>query len=237
MPAYGPLPESASDASDATPDGAAPGTEAVPGDDAAFLESASRKMHHHDGKGCLEDLARVSAKPAVTRGTQLMRAQCGMLVGRCQAGKKVLADYYVAQTNMSVARAEQTAERMGAIYCRGGDSTPRDRLLRAQQELQNGAYLDPRTDCEANVQLIRKLAPKVSPRDEEDTAVTAIPKSLYHMGASCHARAGDCKAAWRTFRENYPQEVLAKVAPDVRDQIVRSNFGSLVQKCKDLAPP
>lgn len=237
MPAYGPLPERASDASDATPDGAAPGAEPVPGDDAALLESASRKMHHHDGKGCLDDLARVSAQTAATRGIRLIHAQCGMLVGRCQAGKKVLADYYVAQTNMSVARAEQTAERMGAIYCRGGDSTPRDRLLRAQHELQNGAYLDPRTDCEANVQLIRKLAPKVSARDEEDSAVTALPKSLYHLGASCHARAGDCQAAWRTFRENYPKEVLAKVTSDMRDTIMRSNFDSLVQRCKGATLP
>ncbi len=199
-----------------------------------LVSSAVRKMHHHDGKGCIEDLDQL--KDRNPSATMLLRTQCRMLLGHCQEGKKTLARHYVEQTNMSQARAEKTAESVATLYCRDGDSTPRDRLLRAYQELSNGAYLDPRKDCEQNVQKLRTLAPKVPPRDSEDSVVVHLDRVLYHMGASCHAQAGDCKAAWRTYRDLYPKELLKSRQPEQRDKLLRDQFTSMIRKCEDSAP-
>jgi hypothetical protein len=94
--------------------------------------SASRKMFHDDGAGCLADLERIAKlQPSLDKQMAAIRGQCEMLVGKCQEGKKRIADYFVVETNMSPERAAMTAEQMGSMRCRGGNSTPRDELLRA----------------------------------------------------------------------------------------------------------
>jgi hypothetical protein len=133
------------------------------GDVAELAASANRKLMHDDGKGCLADLARLAElDPRVEKTLVVVRAQCEMLLGRCQSGKQQIADYYVREMNMSEPRALIMAESIGSMRCRGGDMSDRDTLLRALYELSDGAYMNarPAADCLKNVRLVRGLAPQ-----------------------------------------------------------------------------
>jgi len=216
----------------APPPGVAP---TAAGDPSLLLASAGKKMNHGDGPGCLEDLDRfVAAMPAHGQQQVYLRAQCEMLSGRCQAGKQRIDDWSREQLAMPPEQRLRIVEATAAMYCRGGDMSERDRLLGAQHRLMQGAYVAQRSpaECQADYQTARTLAPRVPPRDADDTVVAAIPKALFHVAANCFARAGDCSAARRVFEESYPQEALAKVKdPKLRQKLMDETYASVVPRC------
>src|SRR5690606_2808514 len=111
-----------------------------------------------------------------------VRGRCEVLVGECQTGKKRIADWYVKETAATPARAAIMAESMASMRCRGGDSTERDRLLRAIYELSDGAYVNARKPafCEERIKTIRTLGPKVPPRDIDDTQISGGQQALFY---------------------------------------------------------
>jgi hypothetical protein len=201
-----------------------------------LVASATRKLAHGDGKGCLEDLDRIAAiDPQYDKQMLLTRAQCQMAAGECQKGKQQTADYYVEQLAMTRERAEQMAESIGSMHCQGGDASERDRLLAAYFDLSDGAYMNKRDGdfCRERVAVIEELAPKVSARDVEDTQITGNRQALFHTGAMCFARAGDCKAAYAHYRQFFPGEGLAAIPdPGTRESTVRDAFDSGIALCK-----
>lgn len=201
--------------------------------------SASRKMFHDDGAGCLADLERIAKlQPSLDRQLATIRGQCEMLVGKCQEGKKRIADYFVVETNMSPERAAMTAEQMGSMRCRGGNSTPRDELLRALYELSDGAYMNKREPayCKERVATVRRLGPTV-PAGPEDTAIDGGRKALFHTAAACFVKAGDCPGAMAAYRDNYPYENLGAVPnPQDRERIIREGFASSFAACGSGVP-
>jgi hypothetical protein len=201
--------------------------------------SASRKMFHDDGAGCLADLERIAKlQPSLDKQMAAIRGQCEMLVGKCQEGKKRIADYFVVETNMSPERAAMTAEQMGSMRCRGGNSTPRDELLRAFYELSDGAYMNKREPafCRERVATIRRLGPTV-PAGPEDSQIDGGRKALFYTAAACFVKAGDCAGGMAAYRDNYPYENLGAVPnPQDRDKLIREGFASSFAVCGGGAP-
>lgn len=202
----------------------------------ALLKSATRKLNFADGPGCLADLEQLqAASPMLASNTVTMRGQCEMLAGHCQQGKQRIVDAMVDETNAHPDRAKATAESMAAMYCQGGDSSERDRLLGALQELTLGAYSETRTveQCRTTLATARALLPKVTPQGPEDHQVVGAGKTLYAAAPGCFARAGDCAVAWQTHRELFPQDSLADVKdPKIRADVLNTTFDSLVPRCK-----
>jgi hypothetical protein len=198
--------------------------------------SANRKLMHGDGKGCLADLDRIAAlDPKLDAQLLMVRAQCRMAVGECQAGKQQIAGYYERELAMTRERAEQTAESIASMHCQGGDASERDRLLAAYFDLTDGAYLNKRDVgfCKDRVAIIEELAPRVPPRDVEDAQISGGRQALFHTGAMCFARAGDCKAAYAHYRRYFPREGLDAIAdPGTRESVVRDAFDSSIALCK-----
>lgn len=198
-----------------------------------LVATATRKMNFDDGKGCLADLdkihaidAKYDARLAVTRG------MCEMLTGRCQEGKQRVARWYQEETNMHPERAMATAESLASMRCREGDSTDRDRLLRAYFDLSDGAYMNKKTpaDCKAALDVARALIPKVKPQGPEDSQIRDSPRALFHTAATCFGRAGDCKTALAVYREFYPSLDTVKDQA-TRDKIVQDSFDSSIAHC------
>lgn len=200
-----------------------------------LVASATRKMMHGDGKGCLADLDRVAAIDAKLDAQLIMtRAQCQMAAGECQKGKQQVTDYYVREMAMTPERAAQMAESIASMHCQGGDSSERDQLLAAYFDLSDGAYMNKRDVefCRERVATIEALAPRVAPRDVEDTQITGSRQALFHTGAMCFARAGDCRAAYAHYRGYFPREGLDAIQdPAQRESIVRSSFDSSITLC------
>ncbi len=200
----------------------------------ALLTSANRKFAHKDGPGCLADLDHLTAlRPTYATSTVTTRASCEMLAGRCQQGKARLTRYWREEQNMHPERAASTTESMAAMYCRGGDSNERDRLLAAILDLSMGtSETHTVAQCEASYSTIRQLQPRVKPNGPDDHQVLNASSNLYALAPMCFARAGDCRRARATFTESFPPERLADLAPAVRITSMQSIFESLVPRCK-----
>lgn len=201
-----------------------------------LVASANRKMFHDDGAGCLADLDRVAQlDPLLAGRLAAVRGQCEMLAGRCQEGKQRVAAYYRDETNLSQERADQIAEQIGSMRCRGGNSSPRDELLRAFYELTDGAYMNRKEPafCRERLATVRRLAPAVPPAGPEDTQVDGAKKALFHTAAACLVKAGDCGSAFEAYRDNFPGEGLSAIKdPAQRASIVRDAFFSSFAQCK-----
>lgn len=199
------------------------------------MASASRKMNHGDGPGCLQDLdALLASDPRHTEQQVVLRSQCEMLSGKCQEGKQRVDAWFAYQMNTPAEQRVRTVEALASMYCRGGNMTDRDRLLAAHYQLTQGAYVSQLSsaECQSAYQTARTLAPKVPPRSADDTPISTLPKSLFHTAASCFARAGDCSAARRAFDESYPQDALVNIKdPKVRQNVLDSSFKSIVPRC------
>lgn len=217
-----------------------PHPEVAEGDLADLAASANRKMMHGDGKGCLADMQRMRAlDPKLESRMAVLRGQCEMLVGRCQEGKARISAWYVREQAMTKPFADKTAESIGSMRCRGGNSTDRDRLLVALQDLSDGAYMNKRSVdyCQTRIDLVKVLGPKVKPRGPEDTQVTGGQQALFHTGAMCLARAGDCQAAYRTYQDLFPGHGLDQIKdPAMRKQVIKDAFDSGVVLCEGKVP-
>jgi len=208
------------------------------GDVATLIASANRKMFHEDGDGCLADLGKAAKlEPKLAERLLLVRAQCMMLTGKCQEGKGAIVQWYRREMNLSKERAEHIAESMASLRCRAGDSTERDQLLRAFQELSHGAFLDTQTVeyCKERVRVARRLAPRVPSDGPDDKNLAAQSRALYHTAAQCLARAGSCDEAWKAFRDNFPEKVLDPMPTVKRSQMIREMFESSVGRCAEPA--
>jgi len=199
-----------------------------------LVAAATRKTNFGDGAGCLADLDRVAQlDPKLEARLAVSRGQCEMLVGRCQEGKRRVARWYETETNMHPERAMATAESLGSMRCRDGDSSERDQLLRAYFELSDGAYMNkkPAKECAAALAVARRLIPRVQPQGPEDGQISGGAQALFHTAATCLGRAGDCKAAFATYRELYPAMPTVQ-DPALREQIIRDSFTSSIAHCK-----
>ena len=198
-----------------------------------LVASATRKMNFEDGAGCLADLEQVAARdPKLDARLAVTRGMCEMLVGRCQDGKRRIARWYQEETNMHPERAAATAESIAATRCRGGDSTERDRLLRAYYELSDGAFMNKKRpkECQAALAEARALAPKVQSQGPDDAQVRGGAQALFHTAAACLGRAGDCGAAYAVFRELFPDQGAIQDAT-TRERVIREAFQGMILHC------
>ena len=201
-----------------------------------LMGSAVRKMNHDDGAGCLADLDQLDALDPKQGARQAMiRGQCEMLAGKCQQGKQRVMRWYQDESNMQPDRALVAAEALASMRCREGDSDDRDRLMRALYDLSDGAYMNRRAPefCKKALAEARRLIPIVKTRGPDDTRISGGAQALFHTAASCFARAGDCDAAWSTYRELFPN-ASSPATPEVAammPQIVRDAYDSSILFC------
>ncbi len=178
----------------------------------AHLESALAKANARDGKGCLQELdAHDRANPGgqstdPKANASTTRAQCLMLTGQCEAGKN-LARKHLEQTTSGLSAAEaqdDSVQAQAALFCQGGDTSPRDRLIGAIVTLQRASSSGGQRDkaqCQSAFDTFQSLAGKVPPKDASDVMLqpSTFDSVRYAMIPACFARARDCETAHRVF--------------------------------------
>jgi hypothetical protein len=206
------------------------------------MTSAQVKMRSRDGKGCLAELDqhdRLEPKSKSTdpkSGRAWVRAQCLMLAGKCDAGKQLARKHSEAQwgDQFGPEHVDRVVEATAGQWCQGKMSD-RDALVKALQELTQGAYMTKKdvAFCRNAYNTAKKLLKTVKPKDDDDMQIVSAPKSLYHQAATCAARAGDCNAAYQMFADSYPPEALAHAKDDKAKQTsIRQTFDTIITKCK-----
>ena len=62
--------------------------------------------------------------------------------------------------------------------------------------------------------------------------MTSSPKALFHTGAACLARAGDCKAAFVVYRDEFPSP-MGQLSEKDRRSVIEKSFRSSIERCKE----
>lgn len=199
----------------------------------------TRKLAKRDPT-CLADLDRLAKiAPRTEARMQFVRGQCLMLAGRCADGATIVRKEMAATTELLPEQLERTVESYTSMYCEG-PMDDRGELLRALAELQKGAYqgnIGIRACSDAWNAVVR-TRDRVKPKDDEDSQVTTAKTHGHYTAASCLGRAGDCNRAFAIYREGELEQPWTKSLTDPKqlDTLLRSNFGSIVHKCKGRIP-
>jgi hypothetical protein len=212
---------------------------------AEHAEAARMKASSRDGRGCLAELDehdKLDPRPeglSATVGSaySTIRAQCLMLSGQCAAGKVMFRRSMEKSSgaNMGPEQLDKSADAWASMNCQGGSMAPRDQLLKALFELQQGAYMTKKTTaaCDAAYQTAKKLVPTVKPNDDDDSQVKMAGASLRTTGPSCFAKAGDCDSAWNAWKEAWKLDPnLSAQSRNLNDDALRHGFEAVVAKCK-----
>ena len=209
----------------------------------AYFDTAVQKMNARDGKSCLAELDQADRADPKHKSTDtksayqsMVRSQCLMLAGKCDAGKTLLRQNYEQRgaSMMGPEQIDKAVEATMGLWCQG-KMNPRDTVLHALAQLNQGAWITKHEAkvCRQHYDTIKKLKNQVKPKDDEDMQIVNLDRSLYHVAAVCLGRAGDCKQAYDVFVEAMPNKDQLGKDEKVKQQIIKSNFESLVQKCKD----
>jgi len=204
----------------------------------AHLEAVRARTSARDGAGCLVELdaydreswdSSPSTNPASAMA--MSRAMCMMLAGDCTHGKDLYRAAMAASSGATLGpeMLDRSVDSMGSLYCQGGALEPRDALLKATMDLNQGAYMSTSTTaaCQGAIDTVKRLLPVVKPRSPDDTQITQASAILRSAGPECLARAGDCEAAWRLFHDVW----LAEKSFD--EPTLRTMFGNVVRRCGD----
>jgi hypothetical protein len=159
-----------------------------------------------------------------------------MSSGQCDAGKQQVRKAMEATSDKGMITPEHIDRMVGAmagLYCQGSNMSGRDQLAKASQELTQGAYMGKKdvAFCMNAYSTMRKVAPTIKPKDDEEkTNIDNQMKGLISSAPNCLARAGDCGAAYKVYKEvnvmNQPQ------ASSWPEQTFRQSFEAIVSSCK-----
>jgi hypothetical protein len=213
---------------------------------AEMMSSARVKMNANDGKGCLKELdAAAKLDPKADSqdpksGMAILRSQCLMVSGQCDAGKQLARKWYENSMgqNFGPEQIDSAVEGLGRMHCQGKMSD-RDALLKASMDLMHGAHMSKKDVkfCEAAHKRIVALRDKVKPKDGLDNEIITLrdrPDNTEFTLATCLGRAGDCKRARKVY-----DGVMAKNFATIEDaaqkeQMLQNGFESMVQICKQM---
>ncbi|HEY5242320.1 MAG TPA: hypothetical protein VIJ22_12665 [Polyangiaceae bacterium] len=204
----------------------------------AHLDAMRAKTSARDGAGCLVELDAYdreawdsSPSTSPSSAMAMSRAMCMMLAGDCTHGKELYraAMGVTSGATLGPEMLDRSVDSMGSLYCQGGTLEPRDALLKAVMDLNQGAYMSTSTvpACQSAVDTVKRLLPLVKPRSPDDSQITQAPAILRAAGPECLARAGDCEAAWHVFHDAW----LAEKSWD--EPTLKTMFGNVVKRCGD----
>lgn len=211
----------------------------------ARIEAAQAKAVAGDGKGCLKELDAHDGLDPDHKSTDpsspyaLPRAQCVMMSGKCNAGKQLARKALAKQqaNRMAPEQIDSAVQYYAATYCQGDSMSERDQLVQALNNLQQGAFVTHKDVefCDQNFSKVKKLLPKVEPKNDDDSQIINAEASLFSMVPLCYQRAGDCKKSRKVMDEVLPprtREAYKEMTSEQRDAAIQSNWESIVPKCK-----
>jgi hypothetical protein len=204
---------------------------------AEHADQAKQKLVARDGKGCLAELDlhdKLDPRPiGLSTNAQsniaMLRGQCVMLAGQCEAGKQLYRRAIEASGALQVSSPEifdRSTDFTASQYCQGSGVSGRDRIGKAVMDLSQGAFMGKREPafCQASIDTLKALLPVTPPRDEDDRTITDAPDSLALTGPECLAKAGDCEAAFKAFIEVGAHPEYFKYAKAERRKLMEQNL-------------
>ena len=192
-------------------------------------------MVQRRGADCVKNLDALDAiqvaptarSTSPTSGWASARATCTMLAGDCEGGKAMLRKLPNPTTGGTY--SEPIIDAMTGEFCEGDRLTPRDKALvavsklgRVSGKLQSASP----ADCQRWGEAIAR-----APTPMGDEAMKNAKLTGKTMVPLCFAAAGDCKAAFRTYRDANGPDYGPSVPPDVREASLVQGFDVTFTTC------
>ena len=210
----------------------------------ARWDAAVAKATAGDGPGCIAELDAHDKldpkhKSSDAKGTfSLLRAQCVMLSGKCEAGKNMVRKNQDGL--MPPEQVDNFAEGYAILYCQGDSMSDRDKLLQSYNRISRGASQTRETPefCAEHWRRAFPLVAKVKPKNEDDHGILHIGKALWMDATSCMARAGDCDKAWAIWNEGMPEDIREHIGnrdiftAEAAEEYSRKLFYDEAKSCK-----
>jgi hypothetical protein len=170
----------------------------------ALMQSAVHKEQLRDGNGCLGDLDRATALDPKfeSRGNMMMiRAQCEMLAGKCDQGKKRYRIAIVAAApQLTPAQIDQAASYQASQLCGSNQGTPAEKAQRAGQDYYKANEGDDGPGCEAAAKVIAEQIPKMPTDDKDAKRAKSRAELELKSAVNCMARLStDCPTATKLY--------------------------------------
>jgi hypothetical protein len=170
----------------------------------ALLQTAVRKMQLKDGNGCLIDLDRMAGLDATAekRGNNAMiRAQCEMLAGKCDQGKK---RYRLALGAAAPQLAPDELDRAVSLEaskdCGNNQGTPAEKADRWASAIIQANFKHDKATCLTQGNALAQLLPTWSTKDEDEQRQRDASIVNVQLAAKCLAReGGECSDAARLY--------------------------------------
>ncbi len=208
-------------------------------------DAAMDRYRARDGKACIKELEASDkgnsdvAQLSITAGSYsaLVRAECVMLSGQCDAGKNQLRKTWTTMNpDQSPEQADAVISSFAGMYCQGDSMSPRDQVIQASQKMMQGSMTKKDLAyCTQNWETIKKLSATVKPKDEDDNVAKSalnIPMNG-NWAAMCFGRAGDCTAAYKAFEDARLVQMKGDVSLTERTKAnSRATFDNYVPSCK-----
>jgi hypothetical protein len=203
------------------PEGIQPGM--TPQEQAMALgQSAMKKMQLKDGPGCILDLdrmAKLDPKGEARGNYTMVRAQCEMLSGKCEQGKKRYRTWLEAVSpGMDATQLDTAVSFSASTNCGKNQGTPREIVMRARTAIYDAARKKKSATACAEIgrQLLTTL-PQWKPADEDEEREKKGAGNMLKDVADCMAQnGGDCAEATKFYTQwatdLYPDGVRPKNA-------------------------
>jgi hypothetical protein len=157
-----------------------------------------------------------------------------MMAGDCEGGKALYRRYRAAGGTSSEELLDSATEEMAARVCSGGSMSPRDQVRVADERLRSagdGFTKASSADCQRWYDTIRKVTPTLELRGQDDP-IRMIPVSLGRRAPACFARAGDCAASFRVFRDEYMRTRKPVADAAAREAAIREEYRVLADELR-----
>jgi hypothetical protein len=170
----------------------------------ALMTSALHKEQLRDGNGCLTDLDRATALDPKfeSRGNMgMIRAQCEMLAGKCDQGKKrYRVAIAAAAPQLTPAQIDQAASSQAAQLCGATQGTPAEKAQRAGMDVYKANDADDGNACEAAAKVLAEQIPKMPTDDKDAKREKARAEMNLKQAVNCMARLNtDCPTATKLY--------------------------------------
>ena len=171
----------------------------------ALGQSAMRKSQLKDGSGCLMDLDRMDKldpKAAARGNYDMIRAQCEMLSGKCDQGKKRLR-IFMERTSpqLDAQQLDSSVSMQASMYCGKNQGSPREIAMRARTGMYD-AYRKKKsaTACAEIGRALMSALPTWKPADEDEEREKKGAYGMFKDVADCMAQyGGDCAEAAKYY--------------------------------------
>ena len=188
----------------------------------------TQQIERHDGDACTRDLDLLDElSPSQPRSHDAkspwaqLRAQCLMLAGECEVGKRLWGRVFDATASKGVTAAMRQGSIDGLVtqYCEGDNLSPHDGLLRVRAKLGeavSGLKKATPSECLAWHEKEEALS-RAQPASDDD-ARRRLSRTNVTL---CLARAGDCPRASQVFRDLWrPTEGDRDAMRDILNAVV-----------------